>query len=239
MQADTLVFLMNRAHWQTVKTLYFSNPPGSFFLIIFFGFQLLRLSLFVPFHEHQCFEGQHRLQFSHVKIGLIWKMFLFLYFMWLLLLCALFHPSSLRSVTSTDELSSWCLLLHWPCKLFSLFFKNLPSLFFSFLSQLFCLRAASLGYMKEYLFLCNSSLYAPLFLLPLCRRSTLFFSAEVLIKRDSQFNYFYSGALPLESCSLSLSSYIFYLFSAFPPIFFPWLFLFHLILPLLLSPRAA
>lgn len=50
------------------------------------------------------------------------------------------------------------------------------------------------------------------------------FSAEVLIKRDSQFNYFYSGAHPRESSTFSLSSYIFYLVSAFLPIFLPLLF---------------
>lgn len=50
------------------------------------------------------------------------------------------------------------------------------------------------------------------------------FSAEVLIKRDSQFNYFYSGAHPRESSTFSLSSYIFYLVSAFLSIFLPWLF---------------
>lgn len=69
----------------------------------------------------------------------------------------------------------------------------------------------------------------------LCVGGAHSFLAEVLIKCDSQFNYFYSEACPLESCSFSLSSYIFYLFSAFLPIFLSWLLCF-LILPLLLSP---
>lgn len=58
----------------------------------------------------------------------------------------------------------------------------------------------------------------------LCVGGGHFFSVEVLIKRDSQFNYFYSGAHPRESSTFSLSSYIFYLVSAFLPIFLPWLF---------------
>lgn len=70
----------------------------------------------------------------------------------------------------------------------------------------------------------------------LCVGGAHSFSAEVLIKRDSQFNYFYSGARPLESCSFSLSSYIFYLFSAFPPIFLPWLFILPNLTSLIISP---
>lgn len=69
------------------------------------------------------------------------------------------------------------------------------------------LRAISLPYIAEYLSLLFF-LYALLFSLPLCRSSTLFFffffkPTEVLIRRDSQFNYFYSGARPRESCSFS------------------------------------
>lgn len=85
------------------------------------------------------------------------------------------------------------------------------------------------------LFVCSS------FLTPSVQEehTLFFFPAEVLIRRDSQFNYFYSGARPRESCSFSLSSYIFYLFSVFPPIFLLWLSYSTLILPLLLSSHTA
>lgn len=70
----------------------------------------------------------------------------------------------------------------------------------------------------------------------LCVGGAHSFLAEVLIKCDSQFNYFYSEACPLESCSFSLSSYIFYLFSAFLPIFLSWLFMLPNLTSLIISP---
>lgn len=64
------------------------------------------------------------------------------------------------------------------------------------------------------------------------------FSSEVLISHVSQFSYFYNRACPRESCSFTLRSYIFYLFSGFPSNFLPQFFLFDLILPLLSSSSA-
>lgn len=77
--------------------------------------------------------------------------------------------------------------------------------------------------------------YTPFFSHSICVGGAHSFSAEVLIKHDSQFNYFYSGARPLESCSFS-PSYIFYLFSTFPPIFLPWCFILPNLTSLIISP---
>lgn len=82
--------------------------------------------------------------------------------------------------------------------------------------------------------LCYSFLYALLFSLPLCRRSTppppffFFPQLQVLIKRDSQFNYFYSWARPLESRSFfSVFLHILSFQRSFQ-FFLPWLSFFSL-----------
>ena len=97
--------------------------------------------------------------------------------------------------------------------LFSFFFPSpspfeSPLIFFLLSRHLLSMGSSIAPIHRGVSSLCYSFLYALPFSLPLCRRSTpppppffLFPQLQVLIKRDSQFNYFYSWARPLESRS--------------------------------------